>query len=701
MLLIALFVLAATGIIAYRQIQRLIEANAWVVHTYQVIKKTDQILLSLTDVESKILYYSISNNKLTIQDIPNILEVVNKDFISIQLLTRDNPNQQRNLVKLQFLIKDKSELIHQAINNSSGSDTKTSIALMTSQKNINLNQQISQLIDTIVDAELILLENRTVYSRLNSEKSNVAIIITGILSELLFLLSIILLNYYLNKKDKIELKQIETERELIKTNYKLQENEERYNLAIKGSKTGLWDWIVGTDQVFYSSDFKNLLGYEENDFPHLFSSFENILHPDDHDRVLSLVAAHLKDDVPYIIEYRLKRKSGEYHWYQAIGQAMRNEDGLAVRMSGTLLDINERKLVEKMKNEFISVVSHELRTPLTSIHGAIALLASGEITALSSDASQLLDIAKTNCERLIRLVNDMLDIEKIESGNTKLSLVKCELNKIIEEAADANQAYGSQFSVKIKVINSRSPICVNIDHDKLLQVLANLISNAVKFSPAHDEVKIMIEEQNNNMVRVSITDKGNGIPVEFQKSIFNKFSQADSSSSRKQAGTGLGLNISKSIIEKMNGSLNFITEINKGTTFYFDLPVGEKIKKNEIQQHLGKSKALILYVEDDTDLAKIISTVLRNDGNLVSVTTLKDARKELKAHSYDLVILDILLPDGSGVELLSSIGKRNIPVIIFTAYEIPNEYLHYTNQVLIKSKTSNQELLNAVREAIA
>jgi|GEM_PF-6742494 len=237
----------------------------------------------------------------------------------------------------------------------------------------------------------------------------------------------------------------------------------------------------------------------------------------------------------------------------------------------TLMDITERKSIEQMKGEFISVVSHELRTPLTSIIGSLGLLRGGVLGELSEQAGNLIDIAHRNSERLVRLINDILDIEKIESGKMFFDIKPIELMPLVEQVMEANRSYMEKFGAKLELVNILPDVKVKADGDRLVQVITNLLSNAAKFSPTNGTVEISVSRHNNS-VRVSVTDHGPGVPEELHNRIFSRFVQADSSDARLKGGSGLGLNISKSIIEKLEGRIGFETQENVGTTFYFDLP---------------------------------------------------------------------------------------------------------------------------------
>ncbi len=231
----------------------------------------------------------------------------------------------------------------------------------------------------------------------------------------------------------------------------------------------------------------------------------------------------------------------------------------------------ERGQVEKMKNEFISVVSHELRTPLTSIQGALSLITRMKPDGLAGKYANLIHIAHKNCARLVRLINDILDIEKIESGRMEFKVVPVEVMPLVRQAIEANQEYARQFSVSLAVARERPGIWADADSDRILQVLTNLISNAAKFSPEGGTVEVSVGRRG-DFARIEVADHGAGIPEEFRAGIFGRFAQADSSATRRREGTGLGLSIAKAIVEKHGGAIGFESATGAGTTFYFELP---------------------------------------------------------------------------------------------------------------------------------
>lgn len=243
-------------------------------------------------------------------------------------------------------------------------------------------------------------------------------------------------------------------------------------------------------------------------------------------------------------------------------------------------DITESKKIEQMKTDFISTVSHELRTPLTSIRGSLGLLVGGAMGDLPENVLPLLEIAEKNSDRLVRLINDILDIEKIIAGKMPFTVRTYNMATLILDAVAANQGFAGQFGIKLVFDNKAPEAMLEVDYDRIEQVLTNLLSNACKFSPKNEEVRISLEDYKQGWIQVSVKNKGPVIPENFRKRIFQKFAQADSTSdNQRKGGTGLGLNICKVIIEHFGGIIDFESQENYGTSFYFRLKVADKSRR--------------------------------------------------------------------------------------------------------------------------
>jgi signal transduction histidine kinase len=275
----------------------------------------------------------------------------------------------------------------------------------------------------------------------------------------------------------------------------------------------------------------------------------------------------------------------------------------------------ERKRLERLKDEFVSTVSHELRTPLTSIAGSLGLLMARAGDEMSEPVARLLRIAHSNCERLVRLVNDILDIEKLEAGRVSFDMKKVDVGSLVQQAVDAIKGFAGALGVSVRVETSGDAVAyVRADSDRFVQVMTNLLSNAVKFTVPQSEVVAVIEKQEDT-VRISVRDHGAGIPANFRSLIFERFAQADASNARQKGGTGLGLSIVKQVVGRLGGEVGFSDATGGGTIFYVELPcwggkadlLREKHSKSESSDDGSSQETLLEEAGDRISLAPVQS----------------------------------------------------------------------------------------------
>lgn len=275
---------------------------------------------------------------------------------------------------------------------------------------------------------------------------------------------------------------------------------------------------------------------------------------------------------PYEKEYI--RKDGSRYAVVLNGMMLKEESGRRLIWS-IIEDVSERKRAEQIKSEFLSTVSHELRTPLTSIAGALSLLEGGALGSFPEDVRQMLSIAYRNSQHLTYLINDLLDMEQLVAGKLTVTLTTQPLMPVIETSVRENQSFADQFGVQQVIVEREDNVRVDVDAERLHQVMTNLLSNAAKFSPASGTVRVRVRRQG-DWVRVAVQDDGQGVPEEFRDHIFQKFSQADNSDTRRKRGTGLGLAISRELVERMQGRIGFESVVGHGATFYFDLSINKE-----------------------------------------------------------------------------------------------------------------------------
>lgn len=379
------------------------------------------------------------------------------------------------------------------------------------------------------------------------------------------------------------------------------------------------------------------------------------------------------------IEFRRARADGQMGHFLAT-YALIDHEGTEGTM-GWVVDISERARVERLKKEFISTVSHELRTPLTSIRGSLSLVVNGVVGELPAAAKPLIQIAHHNSERLILLVNDILDMEKLEAGRMDFDVQEHELMPLVHQAVDANRPYAQQHQVEYAIEETDPQALVRVDANRFMQVLANLLSNAAKFSSAGQRVSVGVTRRD-DQVRIEVRDRGPGISEEFRGRIFQKFAQADSSDTRKKGGTGLGLNITKSMVERMGGRIGFESEPHVLTTFFIEFPVVQPAAKGPAQdkQEAGAvpevsiaESSAVLVCEDDPDIASLLRMMLQQGGLVADVAlSAAEAKSKLAAGRYRALTVDLDLPDQSGTSLIQELrdapGTRDLPIVVVSAH---------------------------------
>ncbi|QGX40681.1 PAS domain S-box protein [Permianibacter aggregans] len=318
-----------------------------------------------------------------------------------------------------------------------------------------------------------------------------------------------------------------------------------------------------------------LLGYPREEL--LRTDFQTVTHPEDLQADLQYVQALLNGKLNhYQMEKRYFHKSGEIIWGLLSVSLVRDSLERPVHFVSLIQDITEQKRTEQIKDQFIATVSHELRTPLTSIVGALGLINGGVLGDLSDEMADMLRIAEQNSKRLMALVNDLLDMEKLGAGKLELKLKPLQLDREIDSVLESLQAYAHQYRIRMQFSESardHAQRCVVLaESRRLQQVLTNYLSNAIKFSPPGSEVRIEIS-QDHRHAQVTVSDNGPGIPVHLHDRLFQKFGLLDGSSTRTQPGTGLGLAICKELVEAMHGEVGFDSMPGNGCRFWFSLPL--------------------------------------------------------------------------------------------------------------------------------
>lgn len=350
---------------------------------------------------------------------------------------------------------------------------------------------------------------------------------------------------------------------------KLGESEARYRDLFENAHDLIASFYPDGRFVYANAAWGATLGYGEAEL--LTLRLADIVSPDHLDRVAGITDGAAARAEGATVECDLVSKSGRVVTIEGRLNARADRDTSAT-VRGIFRDITQRREIDRLKEEFIATVSHELRTPLTSIQGALELVTIGAAGEIPADVERLLTIAYDNGHRLAQLVNDILDISKIEAGEMAFRMTPVDIGSLVRMCVDANDRYAAKHGCAIRAqAGPPSPVYVNADADRLLQVLANLVSNAAKFSPPDTDITVSVETCRDS-VTVSVRNEGEGIPDSAREHIFGKFMQLDGSNTRAHDGAGLGLAISKAIVDRLDGEIGFDSKVGAGATFYVTLP---------------------------------------------------------------------------------------------------------------------------------
>lgn len=422
--------------------------------------------------------------------------------------------------------------------------------------------------------------------------------------------------------------------------------------------------LPGPTFVYVNQGYSELMGWSQNEVigktPRMHQG------PLTDRKVLERLKHNLKNGENFHGDTINYRKDGQPFWLEWKISPVKSADGTVTNFIAFQRDVTELKAAQQRIKDFHSVLAHELRAPLTSIKGSLRLLEGFGYDPQSKKGKELIHIGIESTDRLIRLISELLDLGKIESGESNLKLQNLEVNDLIEIASDNLANY--RVDDKVEIHTNGIDANVVADKDRILQVLINLISNAMKFSPSGGTVDVSVAKCDTGTLRFSVKDTGPGISLENQQKLFTKFQQLMPEDGIPRQGSGLGLTIAKAIIEQHSGRIGVDSKVGSGSTFWFELPQADL---NPEKEKTGGSPTILL-VEDDIQLATLIKHYLARDGYVVnSVSTIESARMALFELKHDACIIDVKLPDGSGLELLEEMRTRQatraIPVLMTSA----------------------------------
>lgn len=487
----------------------------------------------------------------------------------------------------------------------------------------------------------------------------------------------------------------------------LRESEARFRMMADSAPVLIW--MSGTDKLctWFNKPWLDFTGREMSQ--ELGNGWTDKVHPEDLNNCLEMYLGAFDRRESFQMDFRLRRHDGEYRWMADHGVPMRSPDGRFLGYLGTCIDITDRKQAEqtrqalleaernarnesdrasRMKDEFLATLSHELRTPLNAILGWSQII--GRNRDLSGSMREGIDVIERNARAQAQIIEDLLDMSQIISGKLRLDVQRVDLSAIVQNAVDTARPTADAKGVRLRsVIDPLHGVAVSGDVNRLQQVLWNLLSNAVKFTPRGGRVQVLLERVNSHL-EISVTDTGEGIPPEFLPHVFDRFRQADASTTRRHGGLGLGLSIVKQLVELHGGEVRVKSAgTGQGTTFTVALPLTVLHAEPEDRRHpralsdlttmpelrLDMAGLCVLVVDDEPDARALVKRLLEErQAKVATAGSVAEAMQLLKAEHFDLLVSDIGMPGEDGYALIRQVrgltgsGNRNIPAIALTAY---------------------------------
>jgi PAS domain S-box-containing protein len=548
-------------------------------------------------------------------------------------------------------------------------------------------------------------------------------------------------------KTTLELRVTERTEELVAVNHSLsqeiqqreqmevilRESEERYALAVSGTNDGIWDWDIRNNEIYYSPVWMKILGYRDHLLPNQLATWTDNIHPEDLEGAIAAVKAHLNGETKiYDHVHRLKHRLGHYIWVEAKGKCLRSSDNKPDRMVGTIDDITAKKQAEqelklakeaaevanKAKSEFLANMGHEIRTPMNAILGFCDLLL--DITSEPRSRSYLDAIAASG-RTLLALINDILDLSKIEAGKLQLVYEPLNIRELLAEIVQIFSAGAHQKGIVLLIeVAEQLPAVISFDEVRLRQILFNIVGNSLKFTD-QGEIKISARSQFKNHQEgiieliIAVEDTGIGIPRNQQERVFEVFTQMDGQSSRKYGGTGLGLTITKRLTEMLGGRIELKSEVGKGSIFSFTFPqvaiADAEDKVNlEILVDTDFSRfqtSTILVVDDVRSNRELIQGYFAQTAHTILQAC--DGEEGIRlAYQYhpNLILMDLRMPNLDGREAVEKLKAeswtKDIPVVILTASSQAEErqYLESICQGFLQKPVSRAQLASCLEKIL-
>lgn len=685
---------AGVGYYIFKSSRELSFTDNWVIQTQESILESQELITAIQGMVASQRGYLLSGD----QKFLNLFEAgknkASQQLASLSNRMRDNPAQQTRLLELQQGVYKLTEALTSAIQKVEKGQLKTAdltpVELQSEERD-----NILRIAGNILNEEYALLALRADLLQKRTREYHYTLFIGTALSALMLLVfNTFLLTARAQRSRAEEFLRIA---------------EDRLQLAIRGANDGIFDWDLVTNNLYWSPHFKSMLGYDDDEITASIDVFNGLIHRDDLTALWAAYHEYIKGDMAEFSHiFRVRHKSGRWIWLNMRGKAMADNDGKPVRFSGVHTDVTHIKEYEiqleiakenaeranEAKGEFLAHMSHEIRTPLTAISGIVEIFGQN-IDAFDDKYKKLVRTLGSSAASLKDLITDILDFSKIESREIDMANENFLLDDLFAQVISITSVKAHEKKLDFRFdYELVSGTYFNGDRARLRQVLINLIGNAIKFTDrGFVRVNADIETlDEGHLLIIKVVDSGIGIASTSQEIIFEKFRQADSSVSRRYGGTGLGLPISKNLIELMGGKITVESALGTGSTFTVHLPMKERItdearshgndiriqKLNDKLKHAVDGQRRVLLVEDYEGNVVVLGHILDTMDMTHDVArTGVEAIDLWKERHYDLVLMDVQMPEMDGLTATRNIRRLEIeqtmertPIVGLTAHAL-------------------------------
>ena len=644
---LALLILGIVAIAAKIATDRLNDSLEWHARANGVLSYAAEVEANLLKAESAHRGYVLTGGSAFLQEFDSAGMQLRRSVGLLRSATRDAPAQQERVRALAAAVDERLGYLSRTNDVRRAGDVEAARAAITSGVRSELRTRTRQLLREIASAEEALLSARA--SEIDrtlawSRRINLG----GVLvSTLLVLFAVYVINADLRVRRRAQQELYESEQ------------------GLQDFLDSAGDLIQSTtpegEIQYVNAAWLETLGYagEEVIGRHAL----DFVAPEHMAQARALFASIFAGRV-VDLDLALMTRTGQRVYVRG-GANARMVNGEPVAIRAILRDVTEQREIERMKDEFISLVSHELRTPLTSIRGALGLLSGGLFGDIPARGKRMVEVATQNTDRLVRLINDVLDVERINSGKAPMVKRRVRLAEIVQQTEDVVRPLAERASIRMEVSVTDGEL--DADPDRLIQMLTNLISNAIKFSPPHTAVRVAAARRGDE-VHITVRDNGRGIPRDKLELIFERFQQVDASDAREKGGTGLGLAISRSIVEQHDGRIWAESQPGAGATFHVILPVAERESTDTRISRAGGGP-LVLICDDDRATRDVLEELLAAQGySVIACATGEQAVATARTHRPAVILLDLLMPGMDGwrvmAQLKADAATRAIPVVI-------------------------------------